>query len=334
MKNRSLISAIITIMTGLAALSALASCTDIIVIECMYPQTAVPAPSPDQDDDNGSSDDGSGSGLGNNLIGFHASVESLNIATRAMSPISVSTKVMIYAYHGSTSDATSTSAVARGSYTAQQTGTLTGDSGYKMMLTNGNFDFYAVSTNTSDIPPVFSNGISSALSNGVDYLWWNVDNYDVAGAQVTVPIVFNHSATQVSFEIDNGEGMYVHDIVSATITVSKPGATMDLSTGVIPAATEYAGTPAQMGINGLKLQYTMLPLKTDEPMKLTLQIHANGEPDAKQYEVDVPLPDGELKAGNSYRFKAVINADNVTFPQVGVSDWVDVDETGNPLYPH
>ena len=128
--------------------------------------------------------------------------------------------------------------------------------------------------------------------------------------------------------------MYVQEIVSATITVSKPGAAMDLSTGVIPAATEYAESPAQMGINGLKLQYTMLPLKSEDPMKLTIQLKANGEPDVKTYEVDVDLPDGELKAGNSYKFRAVINADNVTFPQVGVSDWVDVDETGNPLYPH
>ena len=331
MKNKSLISAIITSAAGLTALSGMAGCTDIIVIECMHPQAIVPAPDTDQDD-NGGSD--SGSGLGSNLIGFHASVESLNIATKSMSPISADTKVMIYAYHGSTDEATSTSAVARGSYTAQQTGTLTGDSGYKMMLSNGNFDFYAVSTNTSAVPPVFSNGISSGLSNGVDYLWWNVDNYDVAGAQVTVPIVFNHSATQVSFEIDHGEGMYVQEIVSATITVSKPGAAMDLSTGVIPAATEYAESPAQMGINGLKLQYTMLPLKSEDPMKLTIQLKANGEPDVKTYEVDVDLPDGELKAGNSYKFRAVINADNVTFPQVGVSDWVDVDETGKPLYPH
>ena len=78
----------------------------------------------------------------------------------------------------------------------------------------------------------------------------------------------------------------------------------------------------------------MLPLKIDQPMKLVLKLHANGEPDVKTYEVDVPVPDGELAAGNSYRFRAVIDADNVSFPQVGVSDWVDVDETGNPLYPH
>lgn len=147
--------------------------------------------------------------------------------------------------------------------------------------------------------------------------------------------MLNHSATQVSIEIDTyGNGVYVQSIASATITVPKPGAQMDLSTGVIPPATEYDTAPAAMGINGLKLQYTMLPLKTDQPMKLTMNLMLNGEPDVKKYEVDVPVPEGELAAGNSYRFRAVINGDDVTFPQVGVSDWVDVDETGNPLYPH
>ncbi len=327
MKNRS-ITQIMAVMAAIMTLSA--GCTELIIIEVPYTACTTP-PS----DNGGNNSDNTGeSGLGSNLITFHASVESLNIATKSMSPISAGTKVMVYAYHGSTSDAVSTSAVARGSYTAQQTGTLTGDSGYKMSVSNGTFDFYAVSTNTSATPPVFSNGVSSALSNGVDYLWWNIDNYDIAAAQVSVPIVFNHSATQISFEIESGTGIYVQDIVSATITASKPGATMDLSDGIIPPATEYDATPAAMGINGLKLQYTMLPLKTDQPMHLVLNLHLNGEPDVKKYEVDVPVPDGELAAGNSYRFSAVINADNVTFPQVGVTDWVDVDETGNPLYPH
>ena len=308
-------------------LPVFAGCSKIYVVQWVGNGTE------DQGTSGTTDDQTDGTGLGNNLVNFHASVESLNM-TKSMSPISVNTRVTIYAFHGSTDNATSTSAVARGTYISQQAGTLAGDSGYKMMLSNGVFDFYAVSTNSSDVPPVFSNGVSPKLQNGVDYLWWNVDNYDVTGAQVTVPIILNHSATQVTFEIDHGEGMYVQDIASATITVPVPGAQMDLSTGVIPPATEYDSTPASMGINGLKLQYTMLPLRTDTPMKLTIGIHANGEPDVKTYEVDVPVPDGALEAGNSYRFRAVINADDVTFAQVGVTDWVDVDETGNPLYPH
>ena len=324
------------LLSSLAMLAAvtmltLSGCEDTVIIEIVQ----YPGCGQDDGGSSGNQDSQDGSGLGNNLVGFHASVESLNLATKSMSPIGTGTRVMIYAFHGSTDDATSTSAVARGSYTAKQTGTLTGDSGYKMLLTNGIFDFYAVSTNTDDFPPVFSNGISPALKNGVDYLWWNEDNYDVAGSQVTVPVVLNHSATQVSIEIDTyGDGVYVQSIVSATISVPKPGAVMDLSTGIIPPATEYDAAPAAMGVNGLKLQYTMLPLKTDQPMKLTLNLKLNGEPDVKKYEVDVPVPDGELAAGNSYRFRAVIDGDDVTFPQVGVTDWVDVDETGNPLYPH
>ena len=109
---------------------------------------------------------------------------------------------------------------------------------------------------------------------------------------------------------------------------------MDLTTGVITPATEYGTTPVSMGVNGLTAQYTMLPLQTSSPMTLTLSINLNYDPTPHQYSVDVPVPDGGLQAGNSYLYQAVIDANTVTFPSVGVTDWVTVDETGNPLYPH
>ena len=162
--------------------------------------------------------------------------------TRSMSPISANTLVTIFAYHGATDNATSTAPMARGNYIAQQAGMLTGVSNYKMYLSNGLFDFYAVSTNSSANMPTFSNGVSGALQNGVDYLWWRCADYEVSGSQVTVPIVFNHSATQVVFELEAGTGVALQQIVSATITPPQTGATMDLTTGVIAPATEY-GTP-------------------------------------------------------------------------------------------
>lgn len=268
-----------------------------------------------------------------NLVGFHATVESVDM-TRSMSPIAAGTVVTVYAYHGATNEAHTTSAMARGNYTAQQAGTLTGESGYKMYLSNGTFDFYAVSSNTDYVPPAFRMGTSVALSNGVDYLWWGCSDYEINGSQVTVPIVFNHSATQVSFDIEAGTGVVLQSIASATITVPQPGASMDLTTGIITPATEYAAQPASMGINGLRLQYTMLPLQTTSPMTLSLTLNMNYDPTPHVYSVQVPVPDGALKAGNSYRYLAVIDANTVTFPSVGVTDWVDVDETGNPLYPH
>lgn len=283
----------------------------------------------------GSSEDSSGSGTttADNLVGFHATVESLDM-TRSMSPIAAGTVVRIFAYHGGTDETHSTSPIARGTYSAQQAGTLTGNSGYKMYLSNGTFDFYAVSTNTDIVPPTFQMGTSTALANGVDYLWWGCADYEINGSQVTVPIVLNHSATQVCFDIEAGTGVVLQSIASATITVPQPGASMDLTTGVITPATEYAAQPASMGINGMRLQYTMLPLQTTSPMTLTLSLNMNYDPTPHSYTVQVPVPDGQLQAGNSYRYLAVIDANTVTFPSVGVTDWVDVDETGNPLYPH
>ena len=68
-------------------------------------------------------------------------------------------------------------------------------------------------------------------------------------------------------------------------------------------------------------------------MTLTLEISADNENSTRTYTTQVPLPDGELKAGNSYLFKAVINGNSVTLASVNVKDWTDVDETGKPLYP-
>ena len=107
---------------------------------------------------------------------------------------------------------------------------------------------------------------------------------------------------------------------------------MILSSGQIPPATSY-DTPDKKGINGFLAQYIMLPLQTDTPMTLTLEIETDGDNDSKIYSVQVPVPNGELKAGDSYRFSAVINGSSVSIPSVSVKDWTEIDETGNPLYP-
>ena len=76
-----------------------------------------------------------------------------------------------------------------------------------------------------------------------------------------------------------------------------------------------------MGINGLTAQYIMLPIRHTAPMTLTLEISADNENSTRTYTTQIPLPDGELKAGNSYLFKAVINGNSVTLASVNVKDW-------------
>ena len=94
---------------------------------------------------------------------------------------------------------------------------------------------------------------------------------------------------------------------------------MDLGTGVITPATAF-GKADKMGINGLTAQYIMLPIRHTAPMTLTLEISADNENSTRTYTTQIPLPDGELKAGNSYLFKAVINGNSVTLASVNVKE--------------
>ena len=56
----------------------------------------------------------------------------------------------------------------------------------------------------------------------------------------------------------------------------KPGAIMDLSTGIITSEVSY-DKAADMGINDFTVQYIMLPVKSSSPMTLTLELMVNGE---------------------------------------------------------
>ncbi|MEG2614020.1 MAG: fimbrillin family protein, partial [Alistipes sp.] len=70
-----------------------------------------------------------------------------------------------------------------------------------------------------------------------------------------------------------------------------------------------------------------------QPLAVSFDVLINGEVTPRTYQVTVPLPDDALTAGNSYRFRAVVRGSEVIFPSVSVTAWVDVDETGTPLYP-
>ena len=278
----------------------------------------------------GTPDNNNGSGNSKtSLVTFHATVESRNM-TRSLSPMQTGIASLIFAYKspiGSLNDI-----AEEGLYVTSSAGVLAGANNYRMYLPTGIYSFYAVSNNSYSTPPQFTDGISHALVNGVDYLWANNKLQDINTEQVSQPIIFLHSATQVVFEISTDPSLKLDQLVSATITPSTPGATMNLSNGSITPASSYAA-PVRMGINGALAQYIMLPLSTTTPMKLVLNVLVNGETAARTYSVDVPVPDGELKSGNSYRFSAVIGTSSVSFSDVNIMSWTDVDETGNPLYP-
>lgn len=273
---------------------------------------------------------GSSGSSGTNLVSFHASIEGRNM-TRALSPMPKGVANLLFAFKSpveSLDDPTE-----QGLYITSSVGVMTGANDYKMYLSEGVYTFYAVSNNSYSTPVQFTDGVSHPLSNGVDYLWANNKLQDVASRQVNIPIIYLHSSTQVVFEISSDPSLKLNKLMSATITPPKPGGTMTLINGDISPATDYASTPAKMGINGLRTQYIMLPLETDAPLQLVLTVQVNSEPAPRVYSVDVPVPNGELVSGNSYLFSAILGENSVSFSDVNIVNWTDVDETGNPLYP-
>ena len=147
-----------------------------------------------------------------------------------------------------------------------------------------------------------------------------------------IPITYQHAATQVVVAIAGGENITLNKILSATITPPKPGAIMDLSTGIITSEVSY-DKAADMGINDFTVQYIMLPVKSSSPMTLTLELMVNGESFSRTYTTPLTPPNNLLSAGNSYLFRAVINENSISFANVSVKEWTEVDESGNPLYP-
>lgn len=281
-------------------------------------------------DGDSSAEGGSTGSVQGNLVSFSASVESRNM-TRALTPMQKEVANLLFAYKSPI--ATLDDPTEEGLYVTTSVGIMTGVRDYKMYLPNGVYTFYAVSNNTYSTPIQFTDGISHPLTNGVDYLWANNKLQDIATRQANIPIIYLHSATQVVFDITSDSSLKLNKLVSATITPSKAGGTMQLINGDITPATTYSPTPANMGINKFRAQYIMLPLETSNPMKLVLNVLINGETTPRVYSVDVPVPNGRLEGGSSYVFSAILGENTVSFADVNIEGWTDVDETGNPLYP-
>lgn len=302
-------------------------------INDIYITTQTPGINGNNNGNNGNNGSG-GSGTNDNqaLLQFSAGIESQN--TKSVYAFPQGRFATIYSYPSGTATVSSDPTVSM-SYSANSPGILSPVSGTAMYLPNGSWDFYSVATNqkTPSAIPAFSKGISGALSNGIDYLYWSVSKLTVVPPQLTVPITYSHSCTQVTVKLVNGNGIAIDSLISATITPTQPTSVMALSTGVIPPATTLSSTPVNMGVAGKVAHYTMLPVKSTSNATATFSILINGEKTARNYQVSFTMPSAGWVAGDSYVYQATVNANEIVFSPVSVRDWIPVDETNKPLYP-
>ena len=241
------------------------ACSLLLLAGCSKNEIIIYGSSPE----NNESDNSQPSEKEDALITFSASLESRKV-TRSMSPMPKGLVSQIYAFE--TTDRNFDDPFAEGLYSTASAGVLTGLKGYKMYLSNGSYNMYAFSENSSVYPPDLIDGISAPLKNGIDYLWWENLDQDVTTSQIHMPIVFQHVATQVVVDLSAGDGIKLDSLISASILPPTPGATLDIQTGIIESTYTYDTTPLTMGKNGFLTQAIVLPTKATHPMSLTLQI--------------------------------------------------------------
>ena len=156
-------------ITRCLAVSALAM---LLLGACSKNNIYIDLADPNEENGNGHpSGNDSGNDNGNpskegTLVTFSASVEGRNI-TRAMSPMGKGLQSWLCAYLSNTSNIITGDPIAEGTYITSSPGVLAGNNGYKMYLSNNIYNFYAVSCNSKNPAPTFTNGISAPLSNGV-----------------------------------------------------------------------------------------------------------------------------------------------------------------------
>lgn len=266
--------------------------------------------------------------------------------------VATGVKATISAY---TKDATvtSTDAIVSKGYTVGSTvGTFEGDASYVMYLPKGDYDFYAVSTNSATAAPVFTSGVSDVLANGVDYIWATSANFNVpTNTDKEVTLAFQRKAVKIIINVESGDGVELTawkataatDNDNATITPPDPSTTvkMNLADGVITSATTLTAavnmTTTAVVSKKATASYIMLPLGSGQNPTVTLNVKVKigGRDEAdKQYTATLTAPASTSSAftsGNQYTYTATLKANKIEFTGATVADWSE--QTGGALTP-
>lgn len=258
-------------------------------------------------------------------------------------------KAKIYAYTGSTSDF-STAAIASGDYVADGSGNLEGSS-YTMYLAKGNYDFYAVSCNsTSTDAPTFTSGTSSALMNGTDYLWVKkTEGIPVSSSTdhtSNVELTFSHSAVNILINVQTEDNTGIEltgwqDNNPATIKVPvTTSSTMTLSDGKIVTSTSLATDAVAMATTAVSnkkatASYIILPYSGNTGLevifKVKVKIGDSKTEESKEYKATLTVPSGGsgFAGGSQYTYTATLKPNKITFTGAKVSAWTNNDITND-----
>ena len=256
-----------------------------------------------------------------NVVYFLPRIES-KFATRTLSPFPAYCKVKIFAFNAYGTQRSISSPV----YRSLEPGTLS-PSQTPMTLINGTYDFYAVSLKEDSLPPTFTDNIAIGLENNKDYLWCGISDQMIDQNGTTIPITFNHVATQIVVNIVNQDTLNpvtsIHDAWVTNPQITND-VTWDLTTGVISPADTLSSTGGLMQINGLTTSYIMVPIVMKNGKLPYLAVVTLQEGETMSCNVDIPFPEAGYLSGRSYNYDLYFNADSIILVDAEVDAWNDV----------
>ncbi|MGL5729502.1 MAG: fimbrillin family protein [Bacteroidales bacterium] len=276
---------------------------------------------------------GNNSGIKKSYLTFSGYIESINSNTKTLSIMPINELATIFVFNNG-QDPNHSVPSETCTCLSHKHGLLeplsNKDSVY---LSKGEYEFYSISNLSGETPPTFTHGVSEPLKNGIDYAWAKHPDFEVTNTYTNVPLTYTHSATQIAIKLNVEKGITLDSIISTSFHPTKEGARMHLIDGYIEPAQEFSDKVSDFILSKNLALATVLPVKTNQPLSVTYTLLINNDLTKREFNINIALPNGELKAGNSYLFEVTLNADLISFSNVNIIEWIDVDKTGQPLYP-
>lgn len=216
-----------------------------------------------------------------------------------------------------------------------------------VVVVTGLYDFYFISTNSPEDPPIMRYSIAAPVANGIDYIWYKAHS-SIMVNNTDIPVLFTHSTAQIVINVNNLDSPGLAEWINFTM-VQVPDTTgieWSLYDGTLQK-TENNGTKTfanslmkesqVMKSSGLTSTLCVLPLKYSGSISAYLSLKLRGvntSDSISGYNINLTIPNNEFIPGNSYHYTVNFSNDTIFIGDVNIKPWVVVDLEGNPLYPN
>ncbi len=218
-------------------------------------------------------------------------------------------------------------------YKAYENGSISPLSNTPIEVVSGYYDFYIVSVNSSDKPPVFNNGMAYNIDNGTDYIWYYVRS-NIVQNPTTLPVEFTHSAVQIIITVDNTDTDVIADYINYAALaepIAPDSACWNIYNGSLTPATSVKSSPTYAMVSSeLASHQFILPLNNVSSIPVYIRFKIKEIEDYRGFTLNLPaIDDNKFVGGTSYQYSVKLKDDTVYFSSAVIAPWKEVNEDGD-----